>query len=767
MLVGLNVSDIVCPEQRQLTLEDATNALYAHADNDFSSVSTAGNPLPVWSEGDGTGNLYEGDKPVGGSGVVMSAELGSMFAYLDILNYGTPEWNPLYKNLGEEFPDPITPDAYWAALIDKDPVYNWFMASLTPAPATQCANGFLPGTDTGNPAFDTPTEAAMAQVSASWCTKYNIPNTQVEDGQDMTYTKQHFARMWFDLLIDSPSFLDVVQGEDDPYTWTLGQGCQYDLKGQRPVSEGENVTETDILYHGSGPLYYIDEGATVGAITRNLLIGGSDPVIDDVSFDNPLKEVTVVQTLYASLIPKNIPDRVRNCNRPGGPVEITVEDAEEILFKWKEAMEDAWTKGWNNDEDGDVQFVGFFDDGGGVPGTTGRMLTDITLDNGLLTAISIIIIIVFSALFMVSPDPVESRVLLVLIGVSLVVMSYFGSVGLAILCGIKLNVTTAWTLPFIMLGLGVDDTYLVLQSLRKQRGYEEFDFVRAMKQVTLPVTLTSLINASMFSVLNISDIPAVYLSARVALICVILLYLSVLFCFPAFCWLDLQRQKRRRRDGLICGTAEVPAEGTEREEDFRQVFLYRKFYEPLMLGEKGATRIASHSIVWIVALALFGVSCWGITEREVGLGLEDFFPSGSQAQVWAETRTEELASWSMGMNWGDLEYTDPQVQMGMISQFENVVASDMVAEVDTKQLWMANFLIWTTYQCGDNFEQASRAGKCGYDIMFTEGDDSSPCTVSLIPHSCCQLHISVFFLLKLCSLLSTGQLDYKRLQASH
>lgn len=275
----------------------------------------------------------------------------------------------------------------------------------------------------------------------------------------------------------------------------------------------------------------------------------------------------------------------------------------------------------------------------------------------------------------------------------------------------------------------LDDTYLVLASLRKQRGYEEFDFVRAMKQVTLPVTLTSLINASMFAVLNISDIPAVYLSARVAMICVILLYFSVLFCFPAFCWLDLQRQKMRRRDVAICLTAKEPTEEmTERKEDFRQILFYRKFYEPIVLGEK-KVRMLSHTIIWLIALGMFGVSVWGVTEREVGLGLEDFFKSPSAASTWATTRTEELASWSIGINWGDLDYGSPDVQMKMIGQFEGVLSSQFIAEVDTKRLWMANFLIWTSRQCGQNFQKDSRPGECGADVVFTdaEGEDSA-CT---------------------------------------
>jgi hypothetical protein len=79
------------------------------------------------------------------------------------------------------------------------------------------------------------------------------------------------------------------------------------------------------------------------------------------------------------------------------------------------------------------------------------------LDNNVLTSISIVLIALFSALFLFSPDWVESRVLITLLGVALVVIAFFGALGFALLVGVKISVTIAWTLPFIILGLGVDD----------------------------------------------------------------------------------------------------------------------------------------------------------------------------------------------------------------------------------------------------------------------------------------------------------------------
>jgi hypothetical protein len=317
-----------------------------------------------------------------------------------------------------------------------------------------------------------------------------------------------FARMFYDLMIDSPGFLNLVQGEDDPYSWTTGQGCGYSLAGER--DKYTNQTEESILLQASRELYYIDEGEKVGVVDRNLLLGGVTPRVGEYSFEDPLQEVGVLQTLYVGLLPDKIVERVKNCNRPGGSVNITTDEAEDILRAFKEAFEDSWSEGWNDNDDGEVQFVLFSDDNG-VIGTTGRMLRDITLDNGKLMAISIILIAFFSIMALVSPDWIKSRVLITLVGVGLVLLAFFASIGLAILIGIKINITIAWTLPFIILGLGVDDVYIVLMALKKQKEYREQNFIRAMKEVAVPVTMTSLVNCCMFASMNISDVSVSYL----------------------------------------------------------------------------------------------------------------------------------------------------------------------------------------------------------------------------------------------------------------
>lgn len=112
--------------------------------------------------------------------------------------------------------------------------------------------------------------------------------------------------------------------------------------------------------NSSGELYYIDEGEIVGPIERTLLIGGAEPA--NFSPRNPLTKVSVVQSLYPGLRPDGIVERVRNCNRPGGPIDISEADAKEVLYQFKKKFESTWSRDWDSEDPNDeVQFVGFFD----------------------------------------------------------------------------------------------------------------------------------------------------------------------------------------------------------------------------------------------------------------------------------------------------------------------------------------------------------------------------------------------------------------------
>lgn len=105
------VSTLVCPTDLRVDREQATRALLNHADAAFSSITTAGAPFPIWSEADGTGYLFAGNSPVGGSGIDMSGEIDSLGTYLNITLLAG---RPMDTNTTE-----------WVDLVKKNPIYAY------------------------------------------------------------------------------------------------------------------------------------------------------------------------------------------------------------------------------------------------------------------------------------------------------------------------------------------------------------------------------------------------------------------------------------------------------------------------------------------------------------------------------------------------------------------------------------------------------------------------------------------------------------------
>ena len=81
----------------------------------------------------------------------------------------------------------------------------------------------------------------------------------------------------------SDGFLGVTQGQDDPYSWTTGAGCDYSLGGSRYSFTGRSVD--DILSNSSRLIYNIDEGTSLGPMDPHLLLGGITPTHDAYSFE--------------------------------------------------------------------------------------------------------------------------------------------------------------------------------------------------------------------------------------------------------------------------------------------------------------------------------------------------------------------------------------------------------------------------------------------------------------------------------------------------
>jgi len=478
--------------------------------------------------------------------------------------------------------------------------------------------------------------------------------------------------------------LDQMFAGQTPYTFSTRRRRPH-LKN--PVT-GDLATDAEVLERASSPCNAWDDGQAMPA-NLNVLLYGS-PMPANFSVNRNLTSVEALQHLYRFLVPKDLRTRVASrSTRHGGPLKITEDQANRVMKAYKEAFEETFSADWNDDGSGALQNTAFADDAGAA-GTFARTLSEVTTDSLPLIAIYGGVTVLLSALFFVSMDCVASRVVLVVLGSMFAILGCFAALGLSALCGISLNVVHFWTMPFIIIGIGIDDMFmLALSSQTVESGCTPQAFAKAFANVAVPITMTSLVNAAMFAIMAFtSDIGAVYQAGYTGLMATAILYLTMLISFSALVYLDSQRRAGSRYDLLPCRKATARKEEADKPTVSKAI--YTHVYRPAITSCIGRVAMVLASIGLLAAAAV------GLSDLPVGLDLHDFFPAGTPAGKFAKDRNTYFPVWPVTLNWGQLDYTNPNVQLQMAYQWERVLSSKHIAgkDLETRLVWTAALAEW-------------------------------------------------------------------------
>uniref|UniRef100_A0A8C3H213 Patched 2 n=1 Tax=Corvus moneduloides TaxID=1196302 RepID=A0A8C3H213_CORMO len=109
-------------------------------------------------------------------------------------------------------------------------------------------------------------------------------------------------------------------------------------------------------------------------------------------------------------------------------------------------------------------------------------------------------------------------------------------------------------LPFLALGIGVDDMFLLAHAFTETSQHIPFKerTGECLKRTGTSVTLTSVSNMIAFFMAALVPIPALRAFSLQAAVVVVFNFAMVLFVFPAILSLDLHRREKRRLDILCC-----------------------------------------------------------------------------------------------------------------------------------------------------------------------------------------------------------------------
>ena len=171
----------------------------------------------------------------------------------------------------------------------------------------------------------------------------------------------------------------------------------------------------------------------------------------------------------------------------------------------------------------------------------------------MITAIALIFL--YSFIVLGNCSPVHMRSVAAVVGVSCVGLSICAGYGIAGHYGYLVSKMHT-LMPFLMLGLGVDDMFVIVNSIDQTpmhlQATERFKI--GLMQAGPSITITSVTDGLAFFLGSMSTVPALNSFCMYCGICVICLYFSFLTIFSPFFLDDLRRIQDRRGDcfGICC-----------------------------------------------------------------------------------------------------------------------------------------------------------------------------------------------------------------------
>ncbi|KAI8505642.1 Patched domain-containing protein 3 [Branchiostoma belcheri] len=255
-----------------------------------------------------------------------------------------------------------------------------------------------------------------------------------------------------------------------------------------------------------------------------------------------------------------------------------------------------------------------------------------------LFAITFVVIIIFSILSCMMLDTVRTKPWLGVLGVVSATMAIVASIGLCLFCGVKFNSVVA-SMPFLALGIGVDDLFIMLAAWRKTHpgGSVEERMGETYAEAAVSITITTVTDALAFGIGAITPIPAVRAFCIFTLTAVLFDYFFQVTFFGA-CMVYIGHREKGNRHATTCRRVPTPEEAKDRSGCFRAMctgnamagvdgsgeyhgsdhtvmVFFRKYFGPFV------TKWWVKVIVLLIYGAYLGCAIWGCTQVRQGIRL--------------------------------------------------------------------------------------------------------------------------------------------------
>ncbi|XP_023211544.1 patched domain-containing protein 3-like [Centruroides sculpturatus] len=324
-----------------------------------------------------------------------------------------------------------------------------------------------------------------------------------------------------------------------------------------------------------------------------------------------------------------------------------------------------------------------------------------------LYAIAVIIMLCFSILTTVSSDWIESKPWCSVLGSfssGVAVASSFGFLGYCGLDYVDINIAV----PFLMLGIGMDDTFVLLAAWRctDKKSSVEDRLAKAYEDAAVSITVTSVTNFISFLIGITAPFPVVRIFCASAASAVLFTYLFQITFFGG-CLALFGYAEEKKLHSLTF----LPIKEKEETKDYN--FLYRllctgrksevstteKGYFMMTCFKDNLGRTLSNKYIKVLVIVLFliyfAVAVWGCTQIKEGLEFQKLAPYNSYPVKLFDNTNKYFGDYrdriQVVIN-TTLDYSDPKVQ----DQLEELVQkfeSNRFLSSDTRltEFWLRYF----------------------------------------------------------------------------
>uniref|UniRef100_A0AAQ4RSD7 Patched 1 n=1 Tax=Gasterosteus aculeatus aculeatus TaxID=481459 RepID=A0AAQ4RSD7_GASAC len=270
---------------------------------------------------------------------------------------------------------------------------------------------------------------------------------------------------------------------------------------------------------------------------EELIVGGTTK-----NGSGPLLSAQALQTMFQLMTPKQMFEHFRGYEEVSH-INWNEEKAAAILEAWQRRYSEAVLQSVAANSSQKV--LSF----------TSTTLEDILKSFSDISIIRVasgyLLMLAYACLTMLRWDCAKSQGAVGLAGVLLVTLSVAAGLGLCSLLGISFNAATTQVLPFLALGVGVDDVFLLAHAFSETGQNKRIPF-ECLKRTGASVALTSISNVTAFFMAALIPIPALRAFSLQAAVVVVFNFAMVLLIFPAILSMDLYRREDRRFDIFCC-----------------------------------------------------------------------------------------------------------------------------------------------------------------------------------------------------------------------